>query len=86
VRVCVCVRLAGTHKLLTAGVALLAYKAWASPEAVESLQEKMVSSMPKRETVGAVATHIQKGARRMTMSAGDLISSMRGEGAKAKTN
>ena len=49
------------HKLLTAGLGLLAYKAWARPEDVQSLNQRF-ESISKSETVG----HIKKGARRST--------------------
>ena len=49
------------HKLLTAGLGLLAYKAWARPEDVQSLNDRF-ESMSKSETVG----NIKKGARRRT--------------------
>ena len=58
-------------KLLTLGVGLLGYKAWASPAQVDAF----VQRMPKRETVENV---IKKGARRMSMATMGAIEMARG--------
>ena len=53
------------HKALVLGMGALGYRAWASPEDVASQVESVASSQ--------IAANIKKGARRMTMGAGELV-------------
>ena len=62
------------YRALTVGFGLLGYRAWASKESVDNLGEAT------KTTYRAV----KKGARRMTMGAGDLV--RMASGSKAKEN